>query len=248
MFYLIEMILNYTFVPQKNESYNPTIMSNTSPNFITSSLGKKYLMGLTGLFLIVFLVVHVCINACIYFNDGGVTYNMVAGFMANNIIMRILEVGLFLGIILHVVQALILTLQNNKARPQKYAVQNSAASSKWYSRSMGLLGTLLLMFLVVHLANFWVPTKVAVFNGEEHNTFESLKPVFANPLILTVYLLGLVSLLYHLLHGFQSAFQTFGLNHKKYTPFIKAFGFWYSVIIILLFASMPITIFLGLIK
>ncbi len=223
-------------------------MSNTSPNFLTSSIGKKFLMGLTGLFLISFLVVHVLINACIYFNDGGVTFNMAAHFMANNIIIRVVEVGLFLGIILHVVQALILTLQNGKARPQKYAVQNSAVSSKWYSRSMGLLGTLLLMFLIVHLANFWVPTKIAVFKGEEHNTFESLKTVFANPIIVAVYLLGLVSLFYHLLHGFQSAFQTFGLNHKKYTPAIKACGFWYAVLITLLFASMPITLYLGLIK
>jgi succinate dehydrogenase / fumarate reductase cytochrome b subunit len=223
-------------------------MSNTSPNFITSSIGKKFLMGFTGLFLISFLVIHVLINACIYFNDGGATFNMAASFMANNIIIRVVEVGLFLGIILHVVQALIITLQNNKARPQKYAVQNLAVSSKWYSRSMGLLGTLLLMFLVVHLANFWVPTKIAVFKGEEHNTFESLKTVFSNPIVLAVYLLGLISLFYHLLHGFQSAFQTFGLNHKKYTPCIKSFGFWYSVIIVLLFASMPITLFMGLIK
>jgi len=223
-------------------------MSTKSPTFLTSSIGKKFLMGFTGLFLISFLVVHVCINACIYFNDSGATFNMLAGFMAHNIIIRVVEVGLFLGIILHVVQALILTLQNNKARPQKYAVQNSAVSSKWYSRSMGLLGTLLLMFLIVHLANFWVPTKIAVFKGEEHNTFESLKTTFSNPIILVVYLLGLVSLFYHLLHGFQSAFQTFGLNHKKYTPCIKSFGFWYSVILVLLFASMPITLFLGLIK
>jgi len=223
-------------------------MSNASPNFLTSSIGKKFLMGFTGLFLISFLVVHVCINACIYFNDSGETFNMAAHFMANNIIVRIVEIGLFLGIILHIVQAAILIRQNNSARPKKYAVQNLAVSSKWYSRSMGLLGTLLLMFLIVHLANFWVPTKVAVFKGEEHNTFESLKVVFSSPLILIVYLLGLASLFYHLLHGFQSAFRTFGLTHKKYTPFIKSFGFWYSVIITLVFASMPITLYLGIIK
>ena len=205
-------------------------------------------MGFTGLFLISFLVVHVSINACIYFNDSGETFNTAAHFMSHNIIVRILEVGLFLGIIAHMVQALIITLDNNKARPQKYAVQNQAVSSKWYSRSMGLLGTLLLMFLIVHLSNFWVPTKIAVYTGKEQNSFEELKVVFANPIIVTVYLLGLVSLFYHLLHGFQSAFQSFGLNHKNYTPFIKSLGFWYSLIICLVFASMPITLFLGLIK
>ncbi len=238
-------------------------MSNASPNFLTSSIGKKFLMGFTGLFLISFLVVHVCINACIYFNDSGATFNMAAGFMATNIIIRIVEVGLFAGIIIHVVQALILTMQNNKSRPQKYAVQNLTVSSKWYSRSMGLLGSLLLMFLVVHLAHFWVPTKIALygenakfvgynvpegFTGVKDNPFESLKTVFSNPIVVVVYLLGLISLFYHLLHGFQSAFRTFGLTHKKYTPFIKSCGFWYSVIITLIFASMPITLYLGIIK
>ncbi len=223
-------------------------MSNSSPSFLKSSLGKKFIMGFTGLFLISFLVVHVCINACIYFNDSGETFNMAAHFMSHNIIIRVVEVGLFIGIILHIVQALIIIMHNNKARPQKYAVQNQAVSSKWYSRSMGLLGTLLLMFLIVHLANFWVPTKIAVYTGKEQNSFEELKEVFANPIILVVYLLGIVSLFYHLLHGFQSAFQSFGLNHKKYTPFIKSFGFWYSLLICLVFASMPITLYLGLIK
>jgi succinate dehydrogenase / fumarate reductase cytochrome b subunit len=225
-------------------------MSTTSPNFLTSSIGKKFLMGLTGLFLIIFLIVHASVNACIFFNDSGKTFNMLADFMANNFILHLIEVVLFLGIILHVVQALIITLQNNKARPQKYAVQNLAVSSKWYSRSMGLLGTLLLMFLVLHLANFWVPTKIAVFEGKdlEHHTFTHLIEVFASPIIVGVYLLGLVSLLYHLLHGFQSAFQTFGWTHKKYTPVIKAVGFCYSVIIVLLFASMPIALHFGWIK
>ena len=223
-------------------------MNNTSQNFLTSSLGKKFLMGFTGLFLILFLVIHVSVNACIFFNDSGATFNTAANFMSHNIIMRLLEVVLFLGIILHIIQAAILTRQNKKSRPQSYAVQNSAVSSTWYSRSMGLLGTLLLLFLIVHLANFWIPTKIALFKGEEHNSFENLKLVFSQWYIVVLYLFGLGSLFYHLLHGFQSAFQTFGLNHKKYTPCIKSCGLWYSVIITLAFASMPITMFLGWIK
>ena len=98
-------------------------------NFMTSSLGKKYLMGLTGLFLISFLVVHVSINACIYANDHGVLFNQAAGFMAHNIVIRVVEIGLFLGLILNVVQAYILTLQNNKARPVKYADNDGNANS-----------------------------------------------------------------------------------------------------------------------
>jgi succinate dehydrogenase / fumarate reductase cytochrome b subunit len=223
-------------------------MSTTSGKFLQSSLGKKLLMGLTGLFLVSFLIVHVSINACIYFNDGGATFNAAAHFMAHNPVIRVVEIGLFVGLLAHVVQALVLTMQNNKARPVKYAVPAGNVSSKWYSRSMGVLGSLLLIFLVVHLANFWVPTKQAVFAGHEHDTFAGLKEVFAKWYFVAIYMVGVLSLGYHLLHGFQSAFQTLGLNHKKYTPMIKSVGFWFSIIITLLFASMPITMHLGLIK
>lgn len=223
-------------------------MSTTSGKFLQSSLGKKLLMGLTGLFLVSFLIVHASINACIYFNDGGATFNAAAHFMAHNPVIRVVEIGLFIGLILHAVQALMLTMQNNKARPVKYAVPAGNVSSKWYSRSMGILGSLLLLFLVVHLANFWVPTKQALFNDMEHDTFAGLKEVFSKWYFVVVYMIGVISLGYHLLHGFQSAFQSLGLNHKKYTPMIKSFGFWFSIIITLLFASMPITMFLGIIK
>jgi succinate dehydrogenase / fumarate reductase cytochrome b subunit len=93
-----------------------------------------------------------------------------------------------------------------------------------------------------------VPTKQAVFAGHEHDTFAGLKEVFAKWYFVAIYMVGVLSLGYHLLHGFQSAFQTLGLNHKKYTPMIKSVGFWFSIIITLLFASMPITMHLGLIK
>ncbi len=217
-------------------------------NFLQSSIGKKLLMGATGLFLVSFLLIHVSINSCIFANDGGKLFNAAASFMAHNIVIRVIEVGLFAGLILHVIQALLLTLQNNKARPVKYAVQNGGSNSSWYSRSMGILGSLLLIFLVVHLKNFWIPTKIAVFNHEEHDTFAGLKEVFAQPLFVAVYLVGVISLAYHLLHGFQSAFQTLGLNHKKYTPIIKVIGVVFSIVVPLLFAAMPLSMHLGIIK
>ncbi|MGZ3863375.1 MAG: succinate dehydrogenase cytochrome b subunit [Bacteroidia bacterium] len=217
-------------------------------NFLTSSIGKKVVMSLTGLFLISFLVVHVSINSCIFANDGGATFNMAANFMAHNIIIRIMEIGLFAGLILHVIQAYSLTLKNNKARPIKYAVTNGGANSTWYSRSMAILGTLLLLFLVVHLGNFWVPTKKAVFAHEEHNTFEGLKAVFSQWYFVAIYLFGVISLCYHLLHGFSSAFQTLGLNHRKYTPLIKKTGVIFSLVVCALFAAMPLTMFFGVIK
>ncbi len=191
---------------------------------------------------------HVGINSLIFLNDGGETFNAGAHFMSHNPVIRVLEIGLFLGLIGHVVQALVLTLENKKARPVGYAKIDGGANSSWYSRSMGILGSLLLLFLVVHLANFWVPTKVAVFSHQEHNTFENMKATFSQWYLVALYLVGVISLCYHLLHGFQSAFQSLGLNHKKYTPMIKSVGIWFSIIVCLLFASMPITLHLGIIK
>ena len=127
--------------------------------FLSSSIGKKFIMGATGLFLISFLIVHVSLNSAIFLNDGGVTFNAGADFMAHNPVIRIVEIGLFAGLILHIFQALVLTLENKKARPIAYQVVNGSANSSWYSRSMGLLGSLLLLFfvnkrLMQHLSKF----------------------------------------------------------------------------------------------
>jgi succinate dehydrogenase / fumarate reductase cytochrome b subunit len=221
-------------------------------NAFSSSIGKKLIMGITGLFLVLFLIVHCFINALIFINDGGLTFNIGAHFMASNWLIRAGEIVLFVGLIAHIVQGARLTFQNQAARPVKYAVSNGNANSKWYSRSMGLLGTLLLIFLIVHLSNFWVvsrftgiPTTDA--NGHE-DLFAVMKETFKNIWIVVLYVLAMVSLAYHLLHGFSSAFQTLGWNHKKYTPFIKGVGVWYSIIIALLFALMPIAIYAGFIN
>ena len=150
-------------------------------------------------------------------------------------------------------QAFILTQQNKTARPIAYAVDGGSHNSKWYSRSMGILGSLLLMFLIVHLSHFWVETKEAQLglDGHDimtHNTFNEVIEVFHKPINVLIYLLGVISLGYHLAHGFQSAFQTLGLNHPKYTPVIKKIGLWFSVIITILFSLMPIAVFFGYIK
>lgn len=232
----------------------------TWKNFYTSSIGKKITMGLTGIFLMTFLIVHCGINAMIFFNDGGQTFNHWGHFMGSNLIIRTVEIGLFFFLLLHIVQGLILWKQNRNARPVKYAVSKPQANSKWYSRSMGLLGTLILIFLVLHLYHFWTPsrfggianvralneTPLADYNNQMVlNLFEEMKLVFQNNLIVVVvYILGLISLCWHLLHGFQSAFQTFGVNHKRYTPIIQAIGVGYSIIICLVFALMPISIYL----
>lgn len=219
-------------------------------------IGKKMLMGITGLFLITFLLVHCGINALIFFNDGGEMFNKGAEFMGTNLLIRTMEVVLFIGIIAHIVDALMLTLANNKSRTVKYQYQKPNANSKWYSRWMGLLGTLILMFLIIHLKHFWVLSRFTdhIAHSEldklpgQETLFAEMKEVFENPLVVVLYVASMFSLAYHLLHGFQSAFQTMGLNHSKYTPMIKKVGFWFSIIIPFVFALMPIALHLGVIK
>ena len=197
----------------------------------------------------------------IFFNDGGETFNHWAHFMGSNLIIRIMEIGLFLGLILHIIQGLVLTLQNNKARPIKYAKNNASSNSKWYSRSMGLLGTLILIFLIIHLYHFWTPsrfggmwgihelqeTTLSTYNNQPvHDLYAEMQKVFeGNLLIVIIYVLGVFSLGWHLLHGFQSSFQTFGVNHKRYTPIIKGVGVAFSIIVPLIFALMPVAIYCG---
>lgn len=232
----------------------------TWKHFFTSSIGKKFTMGLTGFFLITFLIVHCFINSMIFFNDGGQTFNHWGHFMGSNLIIRTMEIGLFVFLLLHIVQGLSLWKQNNAARPVKYAVSHPEKNSTWYSRSMGLLGTLILLFLILHLYHFWLPSRFGGManvqaletttlgeysNQEAHNLYKEMQLVFQNPLAVIVYVLGVFSLCWHLLHGFQSAFQTFGINHKKYTPLIKITGFVYSIVICLLFALMPVSIYMG---
>ena len=212
----------------------------------TSTIGRKLLMGLTGVFLITFLIVHCAVNACIFFNDGGKTFNMAAEFMGTNWLIRSMEIVLFLGLILHIVQGLYLWKFNADARKKRYSVSAGSANSTWYSRSMGVLGTLLLLFLVVHLKDFWVTSRFTdVITSGEKTLFQEMTEVFANPVAVFIYVFGCVSLGYHLLHGFQSAFQTLGINHKSYTPIIQSFGSAFAVVVSLLFAAMPVAMHMG---
>jgi succinate dehydrogenase / fumarate reductase cytochrome b subunit len=217
---------------------------------LSSSIGKKFIVGTTGLFLCSFLLVHVGINSLIFFNDGGHLYNEAAEFMAKNVLIRTMEIGLFVGLILHMYQAMSLALQNNSARPVKYFSENTGkANSKWYSRSMAILGTLLLMFLIIHLKHFWVVSRFTdeITSGQE-TLFGEMIEVFENPFFVAIYVLSQISLGYHLLHGFKSAFQTLGLNHVKYNGFIASIGVVFAIVVPILFALMPITMFLGIIK
>lgn len=222
----------------------------TWKSFFTASIGKKFAMGLTGLFLITFLIVHAGINSSIFVNDNGDTFNSAAHFMSHNWVIRIMELGLFAGLVLHIIQGLLLWKQNNAARPVKYERSDANKNSKWYSRSMGLLGTLLLFFLIIHISKFFVGTKIALYGrgDEEHNLYAAMKEEFSKWWVVVIYIAGVTSLFWHLLHGFSSAFQTLGINHKRYTPIIKSIGIGYTVIICLLFASMPLAFYFNWIQ
>lgn len=213
---------------------------------LTSSIGKKIVMALTGIFLITFLIVHASINALIFYNDGGETFAIGAHFMGTNPIVRTIEIVLILGFLVHIFQGLYLWNQNRKARPIKYAYKNDAASSSWYSRSMALLGTLILLFLVIHTSNFWIPNRLHQIRfGEELNLFEMMLDKFSHPVEVIIYILGCFSLFWHLLHGFQSAFQSMGWKHLKYNRLISISGIAFSVVIPLVLSMMPISIYMG---
>lgn len=216
----------------------------------TSSVGKKWVMALTGLFLISFLVVHVGLNACVFADDGGKMFEAGAAFMGNNWVPRILEVGLFLGLLLHIIQGLMLELQNRGKRKKGYAVAMGNKGSKWYSRSMGLLGTIILLFLILHLVHFWYPNRShqGWLLGPEISLYEEMKEVFSHEWVVIVYVLGCFSLAWHLVHGFQSAFRTLGVSNKRYLQLLNTAGIAFSVFVPLLFALMPVSFYFGWLK
>jgi succinate dehydrogenase / fumarate reductase cytochrome b subunit len=216
---------------------------------LSSTLGKKLLMSLTGLFLISFLTIHLIGNLAVFSNDGGLAFNAYASFMSTNPLIGTVSYLLYAGIILHVVIAAFLYFSNRSARPVKYKVQKSKENSSWSSRSMTLLGSFILLFIFLHLKDFWWQYKhdggyqfVIDANGNR-DIYMLVVQQFKTTFALVTYLTGLVVLYLHLNHGFQSAFQTLGLEHHKYTPAIKAIGKAYAIIVPLAYASMPVYIY-----
>lgn len=225
--------------------------------FFTSAVGRKIVMALTGLFLISFLIVHVGLNACIFYDwvdpaENGEMFNKAAHFMGSTIITRLLEIVLFAGFILHIVQGYVVEIKNRQRRGTDYKLALGNRGSKWYSRSMALLGTIIFLFLVVHIAHFWVPSRVthdippvvyATGGDSMHNLFLKMYDRFQNPLIVGLYVLGCLSLAYHLMHGFHSAFRTLGVHNKKYLTLLKGLGYGFSILVSVLFALMPISMY-----
>lgn len=211
----------------------------------STAIGKKILMGATGLFLILFLIVHCYINAQVFYNDGGVTFNQHAHFMGSNPVIRFIEIGLVVFLLWHVILGLRLWIRNMAGRKTRYAVKQNR-ETRWYSRSMALLGILILLFLIVHLSAFWIPNRGSqLIEGKEIDLFGRMAEAFSSPVVVIIYTLGCIALAYHLMHGFWSAFQTFGLTTHKYKHIIRVIGVAFSIIVPLIFIAMPIWFYAG---
>ncbi|MEO9851211.1 MAG: succinate dehydrogenase cytochrome b subunit [Reichenbachiella sp.] len=219
---------------------------------LTGSVGKKLLMALTGLFLILFLVVHLAGNLQLLANDGGRAFNIYAHSMANNPFIKIVSYGNFFFIIVHVIDGLVLAMKNKAARNVRYKVATKDSKSSWASKNMALLGIITLIFIIAHLKGFWYEFKngsldMLTYDGlAVQNGYAIVDFAFSNPLFVLFYVVCMIFLSFHLSHGFSSAFQSMGLNHKKYTPFISKLGLIYSILIPLGFASIPICMYLGI--
>lgn len=227
-------------------------MMNWFTRFITSTLGRKLIMALTGLFLILFLAVHLTGNLQLLKNDGGQAFNIYAEFMSTNPLIQFISKGNFAFILIHVLLSLYLTVQNHKARgAERYAV-SSGKSSIWASRNMGILGTLILIFLVVHLKDFWAQMhfgSVAIVNYNGHDVRDLAALVdywFAKEWYVVLYVFCMGALAFHLWHGFISAFQTLGLNHLKYNPVISFVGKTFALVVPALFAWIPIAMYFNI--
>ncbi|PPK86491.1 succinate dehydrogenase / fumarate reductase cytochrome b subunit [Neolewinella xylanilytica] len=222
---------------------------------ITSSVGQKIVMSLTGLFLITFLVVHLIGNLqLILVEDEGYSFNSYAYFMTNNPVIKTTSILLYAFIIIHAVQGLALWYYNRKARgTQRYAVKvdRTAGASK-SSVYMGSLGMVILAFIIVHMVQFWgqmhFTDNVGAFEAEGYkgakNLYALVSATYENIWMVIFYVVAMIFIAFHLWHGFRSSFQSLGLNHKKYTPLIKAVGYAYSVLVPLGFAIIPIIMYL----
>ncbi|WKV12571.1 succinate dehydrogenase cytochrome b subunit [Marivirga harenae] len=213
---------------------------------LTSTIGRKLVMSLTGLFLIIFLVVHLAGNFQLLADDGGLAFNAYAKFMTSNPIIKFTSYGLYAFILIHIIMSIALAAKNRAARPVGYDQVKGSANSSFSSRNMGILGFIIFVFLVIHLRNFWYEMhwgSIPMDEAGNKDLYAVVNAAFAEWWYVAIYVVCMVGLAFHLSHGFSSAFQTLGINHKKYTPFIKKLGIVYAILIPAAFASIPLIMF-----
>jgi succinate dehydrogenase / fumarate reductase cytochrome b subunit len=214
--------------------------------FLSSSIGQKVVVALTGLFLCTFLVVHMVGNLQLIWGTAD-KFNLYTYAMTHNKVIKVVSYLTYASIVLHAVMAIWVNRRNAGARPVAYA--NKGKNASWSSRNMVFLGVVLLVYIVVHLYNFWFQLKFGdvgyvIIEGKK---YKDLYPVVINafqiPWLVGLYVAAMLALSYHLVHGFQSGFQTIGVSHHKYTPIIKNIGIWvFGIIIPLGFAAVPVAV------
>jgi succinate dehydrogenase / fumarate reductase cytochrome b subunit len=217
---------------------------------LQSSLTKKYVMAFAGLFLITFLFVHMTINLLVLLPDSD-WFNLAAHFMGTNILIKIFEFVLFGGFIIHIIYGLVLQVENWMARPQRYKIEGWSHTSP-FSKFMIHTAALIFIFLVIHLGDFYIKAKFlgevedVIISGKAYHDLGSMViEKFQLPLYAFGYVIMMVFLGFHLHHGFESAFQSLGLNHSKYTPVIKRLSTAVAIFLSLGFIMIPLVIYFG---
>lgn len=202
----------------------------------SSTIGRKYAMALSAMFLLIFLVMHLSVNMLSVFSAEA--FNAASYFMGYNpFVQFLMQPILIFAVFFHFIMGFILEAKNNKARPVKYAANDGKANSTWFSRNMIISGVVILAFLALHMYDFWLPEMTHKYVEGNVDTigadrfFEEIQEEFSNPMRVVFYIISFILLGLHLAHGFQSSFQSIGARHPKYTPVIKAFGRWYSILI-----------------
>lgn len=222
---------------------------------INSSIGRKLVMSISGLGLILFLTFHMSMNAVALFSGEG--YNMVCEFLGANWYALVATVGLAALVVIHIVYAFILQIQNRRARgSQRYAVTAKPKGVEWASQNMLVLGIIVILGIALHLANFWAKMQLTeILNGHEAMVYEgiSIAPTngaallainFSNPLIVGVYAIWLAAIWFHLSHGFWSALHTIGWNGKNWIKRLEVISNVYTTIIVIGFIAVPVMFYI----
>lgn len=217
-----------------------------------TSVGRKNLMAFTGLFIIFFLIIHLIGNLILVIPDSFFPiefwnnvanvhdmYNAYSHFLVHFWPVTIVAYILYVAIILHIIDALLITLQNKKSQGEKYVVTDTSTSN-WYSRNMGVLGTVIGIFIVLHMAQFWLQYKVLKI---EHDLYNLVLATFKIWWYVLIYEIGIIALGFHLVHGIESAHRSLGVYHKKIMNAIKLIALYFSLIMAILFAIIPIILY-----
>jgi len=214
---------------------------------LTSTLSRKNLMALTGLFLCFFLVIHLLGNLQLLLpaDRAEGSFNHYSHLLSGNIFIKMVSYVLYLSLIAHAIDALVISIKNRKTAG-RYAYDDRKHNSKWYSRNMGILGTILLIFLVMHFADFWYVYKfgvTALDKDGNKNLYVIVIHAFKSWWYVLFYVCSMFALGFHLLHGFKSAVRTLGLYHPRYAAYVQTIGTVYSYAVTIGFSIIPVYVY-----